>query len=617
MPNRPSIPSKINLVTDAGRVSTQWEYFFRSLAEQLPSPSRYALQSSTSVQLENYFSSGVITFNADKTVTIGDILFFPSLTGDLTNDGLVLTLNQVTTGNSGVLKVTHNEKGLVTSSSEVTTTDLTPLLDGTYVKVAGDTMTGPLTTAGITSPLGAIDAITTDFIQFDTDAAETTAVGKLYWDNDAGTLSLGLKGGNVTLQVGQEQVIRGYNRTGSAITDGQVVYVLGAHADDLEIGLADNTIHDHAVGTLGLATETIGNNSDGFVTTFGLVHDLNTSSFSEGDQLWLGAGGTLTNVIPTAPNNIVLVGYCVRSHPNQGIIFVRVVVRPDLSGLSDVYAPSPTDGQLIAWSAANSRWQVVTPTGGTVTSVAMTVPSFMSISGNPITTSGTLALSAASTGTGSVVLSTSPTLVTPNIGAAAGTSLTLTGDIQQNNAGYIRSKTSSGTSTRILGLNAANNLYIGSIDAAITSILANLGGTTYLTIGTTVSTFTTPVVVSTPTSSTHATTKAYVDVLTSFPGWTAPTLTTSWANFGGGYNDVGYYKDSTGRVYLRGLIKSGTIGSAAFTLPVGYRPAARCLFATISNAGLGRLDVDTSGTVIPITGSNVWFSLDNISFQTN
>jgi len=68
---------------------------------------------------------------------------------------------------------------------------------------------------------------------------------------------------------------------------------------------------------------------------------------------------------------------------------------------------------------------------GTVTSVAATVPSFLSVAGSPITTSGTLAITlsgtalpvanggtgvTASTGSGNVVLSTSPTLTTPVLG---------------------------------------------------------------------------------------------------------------------------------------------------------------------------------------------------------
>jgi len=77
--------------------------------------------------------------------------------------------------------------------------------------------------------------------------------------------------------------------------------------------------------------------------------------------------------------------------------------------------------------------------GGSVTSVALSAPAFLSVSGSPITSSGTLALSysgtalpvanggtgaTTSTGSGNTVLSTSPTLVTPILGTP--TSVTLT-----------------------------------------------------------------------------------------------------------------------------------------------------------------------------------------------
>lgn len=80
--------------------------------------------------------------------------------------------------------------------------------------------------------------------------------------------------------------------------------------------------------------------------------------------------------------------------------------------------------------------------GGTVTSVALTVPAFLSVTGSPITTNGTFAVTLSgtplpvlnggtgtttSTGTGSVVLSNSPSLTTPNIGVATGLIINLNG----------------------------------------------------------------------------------------------------------------------------------------------------------------------------------------------
>jgi hypothetical protein len=97
-------------------------------------------------------------------------------------------------------------------------------------------------------------------------------------------------------------------------------------------------------------------------------------------------------------------------------------------------APSQTSnsGKYLTTNGTNTSWATVSATG-TVTSVAATVPSFLSISGSPITTSGTLAISysgtalpvanggtgvTTSTGSGSVVLGTSPTLTTPTINSA-------------------------------------------------------------------------------------------------------------------------------------------------------------------------------------------------------
>ena len=95
----------------------------------------------------------------------------------------------------------------------------------------------------------------------------------------------------------------------------------------------------------------------------------------------------------------------------------------------------------------------------------------------------------------------------------------------------------------------------------------------------------------------------------------APTLLNSWVNFDTTFNSAGYYKDSFGIVHLRGLVKSGTVGVAIFTLPTGYRPVKTELFANVSNNAFGRIDIDVSGNVILTTGSNVSASLDGMTFR--
>lgn len=100
------------------------------------------------------------------------------------------------------------------------------------------------------------------------------------------------------------------------------------------------------------------------------------------------------------------------------------------------------------------------------------------------------------------------------------------------------------------------------------------------------------------------------------PGaWTAPTFTGTWVNFGG-TNQVAQYRKVGDRVEIRGVIKTGTIATAAFTLPVGFRPPANgdLTFATVSNALFGAITITAAGVVTPAVGSNVSFHL-NCSFS--
>jgi len=55
-------------------------------------------------------------------------------------------------------------------------------------------------------------------------------------------------------------------------------------------------------------------------------------------------------------------------------------------------------------------------------------------------------------------------------------------NIYLNNAEYINLKNSSNQNTRALGINSSNNLYFGSVDAPIGSILFNNNGVNFLTI---------------------------------------------------------------------------------------------------------------------------------------
>lgn len=83
----------------------------------------------------------------------------------------------------------------------------------------------------------------------------------------------------------------------------------------------------------------------------------------------------------------------------------------------------------------------------------------------------------------------------------------------------------------------------------------------------------------------------------------------SWVDYGSPY-DTARYRKINNVVYIEGLVQSGTIGQSIFTLPVGYRPYARMIFATNSNSSLGRIDVLADGSVLAQAGSSAWFSIN-------
>lgn len=100
--------------------------------------------------------------------------------------------------------------------------------------------------------------------------------------------------------------------------------------------------------------------------------------------------------------------------------------------------------------------------------------------------------------------------------------------------------------------------------------------------------------------------------------WTAPTLLNSWVNFGGVYVGAAYRKVGD-MVQLRGSIKNGTVtaGTTIYTLPVGFRPPATHVFATLDgNNAISRFDVDASGNVAIQTGTNAQFTVQG-QFSTS
>lgn len=210
------------------------------------------------------------------------------------------------------------------------------------------------------------DITSLDYIKLSTTSPDNTqGVGSAYWDTEAGTWAIKLQGGNVTLQVGQEQNFLGLNKTGSTLNNGSVVYYSGAQGNRPTIANASNAVSAQAEKVAGIITETILNNGEGFVTTAGIVHDLDTSTWVAGDYLYVGAvAGTLTNVRPIAPAFASVVGIVLLSHITQGMIYVDITRSTQLNNLHDVLVSAPTNEQMLAYDSATGLWKNVRGVSG-------------------------------------------------------------------------------------------------------------------------------------------------------------------------------------------------------------------------------------------------------------
>lgn len=209
------------------------------------------------------------------------------------------------------------------------------------------------------------NSLVTDYIDVSTVAPTAVGgiAGRMKWNDTEGTLDLGLKGGNVTLQIGQENVLLVKNDDSVPLTDGMAVYISGANGANLLVKRALANSDLTSASTIGIVTETLAVNGQGFITTFGTVRGLNTNAFTEGEILYVSptVAGALTNVKPIAPQHMVVVGYVEKKSAGNGEIFVKVDNGYELDELHNVLITNPVaNGSLLEYDSALAVWKNVT-----------------------------------------------------------------------------------------------------------------------------------------------------------------------------------------------------------------------------------------------------------------
>lgn len=149
------------------------------------------------------------------------------------------------------------------------------------------------------------------------------------------------------------------NMTGATLTKGTVVYISGANGNKPLVSKALATTDLLSSRTFGLLQSDILNNGLGFCVVIGDLTGFNTSSFAEGDQLYLSGvtAGAVTNLKPVAPIHLVYVGKVTRSHPTLGQIEVGIQNGYELEEIHDVLLVTPTNNQSLIYESSTDLWK--------------------------------------------------------------------------------------------------------------------------------------------------------------------------------------------------------------------------------------------------------------------
>ena len=203
-----------------------------------------------------------------------------------------------------------------------------------------------------TGNIAAVNSIAMDT----TPSGSLTTQGQMMWNSDEETLDIQLNG--FALHVGEQVVYHVRNSTGSTIAKGVPVMYAGTTGNSGRLLIEPWDGVGPANLFMGLLAETLTNGSDGFVVAFGKLRGIQTNganygqTWTDGEIIYAGLTlGSLTDVVPSAPNPIIEVLAVVHAHASNGTFFIR----PNYT-TGDVFGPSSaTDGNVAIFDGATGK----------------------------------------------------------------------------------------------------------------------------------------------------------------------------------------------------------------------------------------------------------------------
>jgi hypothetical protein len=149
------------------------------------------------------------------------------------------------------------------------------------------------------------------------------------------------------------------NMTGATLTKGTVVYISGANGNKALVSKALATTDALSSRTFGMLQSDILNNGLGNCVIIGDLTGVDTSTFAEGDQLYLSGvtAGTYTASKILAPTHLVYVGKVTRVHPTLGQIEVGIQNGYELEEIHDVAISGLANEDFLQYELSTDLWK--------------------------------------------------------------------------------------------------------------------------------------------------------------------------------------------------------------------------------------------------------------------
>ncbi len=218
-----------------------------------------------------------------------------------------------------------------------------------------------------------------DVLSFNTNIQPDLLQGQIAWNDTEGTVDVGLTDSAV-ISIGEHNIFRLRNSTGSVLYKGQAVYATGVHSNGIiEPGLytANGSIRE--IRFLGLILENINSNNNGYAINFGHLYEIDTrgniaSNIAVGDETWADGdvlyvhptvAGKLTNVEPKHSISVAII----LDSASNGKIFVRPTSYGHIDDIHDVAVSGATNGQFLQYNSVTDYW--VPSSSGNFTSLTI------------------------------------------------------------------------------------------------------------------------------------------------------------------------------------------------------------------------------------------------------